>query len=441
MVKSVSEVTSKVERFSYAGYFLGQNIFYALMSQFLMLYYTDVLGITSVAVGTLFFVARIWDAVNDPMMGIMVDKVKLKGGKFKPWVNLGIFTMPISTVLVFFQIDGSMPTKILYAYITYILWGMLYTMSDIPIYALSTVISKDSNERVKIISLGRIMAFLGTLITSVATIPVVHKMGWTVGVLILCLIAMITMLPVKYKTYERIKDTSSVSPSLKDIFSFLLTNKYIFIFNSALIICSVTNTLMPSLAYFAKYNLGSESLIPIITLIALLPSLFIPIILPIFIKRFGKKAIFLTSVLFFITMSIAAYFIGYSNLTMVLIFTGLRGIGYSIPIILTGMFTVDCAEYGVYKTGRRSEGITFAVQTFTAKLTAAISGATSSFLLAFYGFRANIIQTQEAVEGIFRMFTIIPVIGYTFMFVIIFFFYKLSERDVEKMLSQNALGG
>ncbi len=436
MTKAVSEKVTRGERYSYAGYFLGQNIFYTLISQFLMLYYTDVLGITSIAVGTLFFIARIWDAINDPIMGVLVDKAKLKGGKFKPWVHIGIFSMPISTALVFIQIDGSMSTKILYAYLTYILWDMLYTMSDVPIYALSTVITKDVNERVKIISAGRIMAFIGTLLASVVTIPVVQKMGWTPGVMFLCFIGFLTMLPVKYKTYERVKPQTVSTPSVKDLFTFLFSNKYILIFNAALIVCSITNTLMPSLNYFVKYNLGSEGLISIVTLAAMLPSLVVPFLLPVLVKRFGKKSILLTSAALFSVVSVLSFLVGYRNLAVVLILTAIRGIGYSVPIILTGMFTVDCVEYGAYKSGHRLEGITFSAQTFTAKLTSAISGATSSFLLAFYGYKANMVQSEEALKGIFKMFTLFPVIGYVLMFIIILFFYKLKESDVEKMMSE-----
>ena len=436
MGKTISEQVTKGERYSYAGYFFGQNIFYTLISQFLMLYYTDALGITTVAVGTLFFIARIWDAINDPIMGVLVDKAKLKGGKFKPWVNIGIFSMPISTALIFIQIDGTMSVKIFYAYITYILWDMLYTMSDVPIYALSTVMTKDVNERVKIISTGRVLAFLGTLIASVATIPVVQKMGWTQGVILLCFIGMLTMLPVKFKTHERVKDYSVSTPSILSLFQFLFSNKYLLIFNGALILCSITNTLMPSLNYFVKYNLGKESLIPIVTLAAMLPSLFVPVFLPGLVKRFGKKLILLTSVVLFIIASILSYYAGYDNFVTVLVLTGIRGIGYSVPVILTGMFTVDCVEYGAFRSGHRLEGITFSAQTFTAKLTSAISGAASSFLLAYYGYKANEIQSEKALDGIFKMFTIFPVAGYILMFFIIFFFYKLKESDVEEMMKK-----
>lgn len=438
MSKPVSELTTKGERISYAAYFLGQNIFYTIITTYLMLYYTDYFGISAVAVGTLFFIARIWDAINDPIMGAIVDKAKFKGGKFKPWVNLGIFSMPISTVLIFIQFDGPMHTKILYAYLTYILWDILYTMSDVPIYALSTVISKDINDRVKVIALGRVMAFIGTLLATVVTIPVVQELGWTPGIILLCAIGMITMIPVKFKTHERIQDTSSSSPSFKELASFLLHNKYLLIFNCALIICSLTNTLMPSLSYFVKYNLGDEKLISLVTLVAMLPSLIIPIIMPKLVRSFGKKKILLTSIIFFIITSVISYFIGYDNLIAVLIITALRGLGFSVPSILTGMFTVDCVEYGAYKSGRRTEGISFSAQTFTAKITSALQGATGSFLLVYYGYKANSIQSVQTMDGIFKMFTIIPVIGFVLMFIIILFFYKLKESDVEAMMSKTA---
>jgi probable glucitol transport protein GutA len=274
------------------------------------------------------------------------------------------------------------------------------------------------------------------MLATVATIPVIKALGWTPGVIALCAVGMLTMIPVKFKTHERVKDNSPQSPSLKEVFSFLFHNKYILIFNCALIVCSLTNTLMPSLSYFVKYNLGDENLISIVTLSAMLPSLIVPFIMPALIRRFGKKPIFLAGTAFFILTSIAAYFIGYQNFTAVLIITALRGIGFSIPIILGGMFTVDCVEYGAFKTGHRSEGITFSAQTFTAKITSALQGAVGSFLLAFFGFHANKVQTPETLEGIFKMFTIFPVIGYVLMFVIMFFFYKLKEADVTDMMAK-----
>ena len=193
---------------------------------------------------------------------------------------------------------------------------------------------------------------------------------------------------------------------------------------------------MPSLSYFVKYNLGNENLISVVMLVAMLPSLIIPIIMPSLVKRFGKKLILLTAVVFFVITSIISYFIGYQNFTAVLVITALRGLGYSVPSILTGMFTVDCVEYGAYQSGHRSEGITFSAQTFTAKITSALQGATGSFLLAYFGYQANHAQTPETLDGIFMMFTLIPVIGFILMFVIIFFFYHLKESDVARMMNE-----
>lgn len=174
------------------------------------------------------------------------------------------------------------------------------------------------------------------------------------------------------------------------------------------------------------------------TLVAMIPSLFVPLLLPKLVKALGKKTLFLTSIIFFVITSILSYFAGYQSFVVVLIFTALRGIGYCIPIQLTGMFTVDCVEYGAYQIGHRTEGITFSVQTFTAKMTSALSGAVTSFLLAYYGYQANAVQSERALNGLFNMFTIIPVIGYVIMFFIILFFYKLKETDVEQMMEKTA---
>ena len=429
-------VTNRLERLAYGGYFMGQNLIYFLVYQFLMLFYTDVVGITAGAVGTMFLIARIFDAVNDPIMGIIVDKTNLEGGKFIPWIKLVIFLMPLTTVILFIKVGGGGINSLIYAYITYLIWGIIYTISDVPIFALATVMTHNSNERVTLISIGRIGAGLGSVIISLFFMTLLSKIAWTGTVLLLATLALLSMLPLRYLGRERYVYQQKEVLSLKKIFSFVLNNKYLLIFYGAIIMASLTNTSTVSINYFAIYNLGNEFYISTLTIANMIPMLLVPFVLPPLIKRYGKKKIFIMAFIVAILSSLAFYLIGYSNIVWVHLFTTIKGIA-QVPTFMIGLFTVDCIEYGTYTTNERAEGISFSLQTFTAKLSAAVAGAISGFVLERVGYEAGVIQTPQTLNGIWNMYVLYPIFGAVIAIIIMWRYYDLTEKQVDDMILFN----
>lgn len=429
-------VTNRLERLAYGGYFMGQNLIYFLVYQFLMLFYTDVVGITAGAVGTMFLISRIFDAVNDPIMGIIVDKTNLEGGKFIPWIKLVIFLMPLTTVILFIKVGGGGINSLIYAYITYLIWGIIYTISDVPIFALATVMTHNSNERVTLISIGRIGAGLGSVIISLFFMTLLSKIAWTGTVLLLATLALLSMLPLRYLGRERYVYQQKEVLSLKKIFSFVLNNKYLLIFYGAIIMASLTNTSTVSINYFAIYNLGNESYISTLTIANMIPMLLVPFVLPPLIKRYGKKKIFIMAFIVAILSSLVFYLIGYSNIVWVHLFTIIKGIA-QVPTFMIGLFTVDCIEYGTYTTNERAEGISFSLQTFTAKLSAAVAGAISGFVLERVGYEAGVIQTPQTLNGIWNMYVLYPIFGAVIAIIIMWRYYDLTEKQVDDMILFN----
>lgn len=429
-------VTTQSERLAYSGYFIGQNLIYFLVYQFLMLFYTDVVGITAGAVGTLFLIARIFDAVNDPIMGILVDKTNLKSGKFIPWIKLVIFLMPLATFLLFIKIGDGGTNSLIYAYVTYIIWGILYTISDVPIFALATVMTSYSNERVTLISMGRIGAGIGALIISLFFMSLIAILDWTITVLILTIVAFIFMIPLRFLACERYVYEQKEVLSFKKILKFVKNNKYLLIFYTAVMIASLTNTATVSLNYFAIYNLGNESYISTLTVANMIPMLLVPFLLPSLIRRYGKKNIFILTFIITIIASLIFYFVGYSNILLVHIFTMIKGIA-QVPIFMIGLFTVDCIEYGTYTTGERAEGVSFSLQTFTAKLSAAIARAISGFVLQQAGYEAGVLQSAQTLDGIWNMYVLYPIFGALIAIIIMWKYYDLSEKQVDEMILLN----
>jgi len=429
-----SSSTSRIERVSYGSYFAGQNFILIIVLQFLMLFYTDVVGLPAAAVGMLFLIARIWDAVNDPIMGVLVDRLTFKKGRFKPWINAAIFLLPMATIFLFQDIGHTPNSKLIYAYVTYIIWGMLYTISDIPIFALATVMSDQVEERTRIISIGRIAAGIGALIGVIVISPLAGAFGWSISSIIIAVVAFLLMLPVRYKAIERVLYKRNPKQPFSKIVGSIISNKYLLIFYGVVIVANLTNTSSATIVYFVKYNLGDESLIPLLSLAAASSAIILPFFLPQLIRKFGKRLLFIGFMLLSILASLVFYGVGHANIGVVFVLTAFKYIAFNLPVLMMGMFTADCLEYDYYHTGNRNEGITFSVQTFSIKITLALQGIMGAFALDQARYVPNVTQTSETLNEIWKMTTVYPIIGQVAAVVLFALYYKLSEKDVERMI-------
>jgi len=430
-------LTSKKERASYGLWFVGQNIIYMMVISYLAIFLTDEIGLAEAVVGTLFLVARIWDAVNDPMLGAIVDKVNPKKGKFKPWINAVTFLMPIVTIFLFWNFNGSDTFNVVYAYISYIVWGMLYTVSDVPIFALATTMTDRTDERVSIISIGRLAAGFASMIIGIIAPQFIANLGYQTSIIILMGISLIIMLPLRFFVKERVIYNRSSVVTIKSMFHAVFSNKYLLVFYASYIAITATMTSMTIAPYFAKWNLGDIGIQTIIMATMAVPMLLIPILAPYLVKKFGKRKIFLYGIGSSIIFSIIQYVVGYEQFGIFLLLNALKSIGLLSPMILSGMFSADCVEYGAYQLGERNEGVIFSVQTFSTKLGSAISGALALFIISAFGYVGTAaVQTESALNGIWISLSLIPIIGLIISFILFGLFYKLSESDVAMMIDQ-----
>ena len=184
--------TTKSERAGFLSYFFGQNALFFMVTYLAALYYTTVLGIPLAISATIFLFARIWDGVNDPLLSILVEKARLKGGKFLPWLKSVAFILPIATILIFgftdALINSTLTIRVIYATVTYTLWGMVYTISDVHGFALATVMSSNQNEKTTLLSLSRMIALVGLLTSSFLVQGIIDKTGsWTTSAIIVAI--------------------------------------------------------------------------------------------------------------------------------------------------------------------------------------------------------------------------------------------------------------
>lgn len=432
--------TGKLERLSYAGYFLGQNIIYVIPFQFLTYFYTEYLGLSLGDTALLLLLAKVWDAINDPIMGAIVDKLNLKKGKYLPWLKFATYSMPVTLLLLFINPEGPYLLNLSYAYLSYIIFDMVYTVSDAPLFSLSTVMTESVYERDKLMSYGRLAAAVAA-ITSAVFMSLKAEAGWTVAVAVYCVVSFLVMFPLQYLAKERVKHQRSENISFVKIFQYLFRNKYLLIYYLGYMAIGTTNTLQIMAVYFANSNLGNEALVTVIYAVVILPVILIAPFLPMLIKRFGKKLLTVACCAATVLLSLVQYFAGYDNLALFLGIAAVRVLFMQVPLMLYGMFTADCIEYGAHVTGARTEGMAFSLQTFVTKLSAAFCNSLCLFLLAYYGYVGNaadqnIVQTEEALHGIWVIMSLVPMAGFIIM-IIIMAFYKLDEKMVAEMTAEN----
>lgn len=447
--------TSPVERNSYLVYFAGQNIFYFLVANFLTTYLM-MTGIDMAKAGIVVMAVKVWDAVNDALFGAIFDKVKFKSGnKCLPWVRISTLLIPAASILLFAIPTASPETvKLIWFALAYIFWDTAYTICDVPIYTMVTTITSNLDERNTLMSRRQILSGVGmAVITGAFTILPSEKVGlsYTVTVVIVSLLGAAMMVPIGITGKERnyVRTQSEENFSLIEMFKYLIHNKYLLIFYGGFIVANafLTNN---TLSLIASYYLFGDSLFNLLIGVISTPAqLIAAVLVPMILRKYDKFKVYFWSNVGIIISSVLTFVCGYSNPWIFIALTVVRTVPASIVGIMNFMFTPDCAEYGKFKTGTDAKGITFAIQTFSAKITAAISSSLGMIILGWFGWKevtassfeelaaSGITQTPEAIRGLWLTYALVPIIGYVISMAF-YVFYKLNDKDVEIMAKANS---
>ncbi|GHV15935.1 sodium:galactoside symporter [Spirochaetia bacterium] len=432
--------TSGKERFAYAVYFSGQLIFYTMVASFTLTYLLNA-GLNEIMVGSILVIPKIWDAVNDTLFGVVVDKVHFKKGRFMPWVRLSAILLPAATILFFSMPKGISETaQIIWVIVGYILWDSAYTVSDVPIYALSTSMTSDIAERTSILSVTRITGAMGGIAISIL-VPSLYgangaNLGWSLTAIVLSVLGFICMLPICLFGKERFHAEQVKESSLKDMWNGFRKNKYLLVFQIARFICNFTITLDVLNAVFAQYVIGDETFGSVMSMAIGLPTIIVAMFIPMIARKWDKVYVTAFFMAFFALVSIAQYFIGYQNHTTVLLLTALKCMGYGGYMTLSYMFVPDCIEYGQYKTGKRNEGVSFGLQTFVSKLDSALVATIGAFIISILGFSSQNV-TVQGKNAVWFAITIFTAIGPAIAIPILLLTYKLRDKYVKVMSSCN----
>ena len=455
-ILSPPDFTTKLgERVSYWSYFVGQNIFYNVVTTFMATYLMmNGIDLGKIAVVTL--IVKIWDAVNDPMFGIIFDKIKFKNGqKCLPWIRLSVGLVPITTVLLFIIPSGmAQAGKLIWFMIAYLLWDSSYTVCDVPIYSMVTTMTDNINERNTLMSLGRLFSGAGMGLSGMlCTLLVSEKVGLSFSptVILLSVLGLLFMIPLCFAGKERNYhgELEDEAFSIKRMLMYLVHNKYLLIYYLGYLFA---NGLMTgnALSLFVSYYLfGSANFNIILGILSTVPSIVVALLIPVVSKRFDKFKLFFICNTVAAVLGLVMYFIGWQNKLFFIVLTVIRSLFTSVTGTLGFMFTPDCAEYGQYKTGVDAKGITFSIQTFTTKIAAAVASSLGLAILGFFDWtkieaesfadieKLNIVQSATALNGLWVTYILVPSIGLVITS-FIYLFYRLRDKDVQIMAKCNA---
>ena len=447
------------EKLSYALTNTGQTMIYALYTTYLMIYLTDYLSIAAATAGLILGVARIFDAVNDPLMGAILDKTKTRFGKCRPYMLFTPIPLAIITLIIFAPFNLGETGAIVFIVILYLLFTIVYTANDIPYWSMSSVITTDPTQRVKIVTMTRLIGGLGSGLT-IGAFWMVNKLAADAGYdkrtsIFLAALAFVTLgtillLQGFFNTKERAKNTSTGNEKFFENLKYVPKSKPLMINLIAGMLMSIMMIGATAMTtYFVKWNIkeifpdmASNDVMSIFTpVIGILPAIAMAVGLlaaPALIKRFEKRNLLLLGCAWGIFINVIFYFIGYANIYVFIIGRFLAFLPVGIWSSVTTIMIGDSVDDIQYKTGKRVEGTCFSLLTFIGKFQNGVNVAITGFILSAIGYVGTLDadleqQTSFTLDGIFIMVTLIPALGFLLMG-IPFIFYDFSKSKHQAIL-------
>lgn len=430
-----SQISFK-ERLSFGLAGLGQNMVYNYTTAYIMVFYTDVVKLLPVAVGTLMLIARVFDAVNDSIMGTIIDKTHTKKGKLIPYLKVIPVPMAVFTLLVFFVPDMSYTMRLVYAYVSFILWDLMYTVSDVPYWGLSVAITSDPNERLKLISLARILCNVGLAISIVIPPLMISYFGggsfaYFITAVAMALSGSLLFSLVGYNAKERTTLDKQESAPIRVLFK----NKPLMLLQLSRFLQAFRMVIATAGLYFAKYNMNDEAAFSILGGLLIAAMILAMLVTPLLKKIFSKKQLYNYSLLLGFASHFLMFILGFENMMINYILLFVSGLSLGLNDVITYTLVGDCVDYCEYQTGLRTEGLSFSLHTFTTKLQSAFGLFWIGIILTQVGFVENAVQSSQTLNGIFSLISLYPAVA-SLCAIIPMFWFKFSESDHEMMLNQ-----
>lgn len=426
---------------------LGKDFACSIIYIFLMFYYTDVAGLSAAFVGTLFLVARIIDAVTDPMMGLIVDNTRSRFGKFRPWILLGTLVNSFALVAVFSTHLLSGTALYVYAAITYILWGVTYTIMDIPYWSMVPALSCKRAERERLVVWPRIFASFAWMLMGGYGLWAIGVLGGDdkgAGFQNLSLLIVVTFVASALITFFLVKERFGVAAdaarfTLADVVNILLANDQLRVLIGVVLSFNITVQLIGGFAiYYYTYAIGREDLYPTFALASGAAEIAGVFIFPWLCRILPRRIMWLVACAFPVGCSVVLLLTLWISPESALLAASAGAVlkfGGGLSNGLSTVMLADVVDYGEYRTGQRSESIIFSVQTMLVKFAGALSGFFIGIGLALVGYVPNAVQSAGTVLGMQFMMIGSPVILVLLSAAIYRQWYKLNDQFQDEVVA------
>ena len=448
------------EKIGYGFGDMASSMFWKLFGAYLMIFYTDVFGLPAAVVGTMFLITRIWDSAFDPIVGVVADRTHSRWGKFRPYLLWLAAPFGIIGVLTFVTPDWSPTGKLVYAYVTYSLMMMIYSAINVPYASLLGVMSPNPKERNTLSTYRMTFAYIGSFIALLLFMPLVNffsgnskdlgdqQTGWTMAVVVIAILCIILFFGCFDWTKERVKPIKEAQNPLKEDLKDLFKNKPWWILLGAGVAALVFNSIRDgATVYYFKYFVVEEdyATVSFFGMSFVLSGLYLALgqaanIIGVIAaapvsNRIGKRNTYMWAMIIATVLSVLFYWFDKEDLIWMFVFQALISIcAGSIFPLLWSMYA-DCADYSELKTGNRATGLIFSSSSMSQKFGWAIGTAITGWLLGFFGFQANAIQSEEAISGIKMFLSFLPAVG-TILSVVFISMYPLTEKKMKDITTE-----
>ena len=448
------------------GYGLGDmssSMFWKLFGAYLMIFYTDVFGISAAVVGTMFAVTRVWDSFFDPVVGAVADRTSSRWGRFRPYLLFLAVPFGVIGILTFLTPPFGQTGKIVYAFITYALMMMVYSAINVPYASLLGVMSPDPADRNTLATYRMTFAYLGSFLALLLFMPLVNafgggnsggpmlgwltapQAGWLMAVGVIAVVCVLLFLGCFALTKERVRPVRQGKTSLKTDLRDLLHNRPWWILLGAGVASLVFNSIRDgATVYYFKYYVDETAVgsISFLGLPFVLSGLYLAVgqaanILGVILaapvsNRIGKRRTFMAAMAVASALSVAFFWLGKDQLVPIFILQALISVcAGSIFPLLWSMYA-DCADYSELQTGNRATGLIFSSSSMSQKFGWAFGTAITGWMLAQFGFQANAVQSAETLQGIRMFLSLLPAAG-AFLSLVFIYFYPLSEQKMRQI--------
>lgn len=460
---------SRPKRFGYGVGAIGKDMVYALVSGFILYFYNDVLGASGAFIGIMMMAARVFDAFNDPIMGVIVEKTRTRWGRFRPWIFTGTLTNALVLYAMFAVPEGVEGSALLaWMSAAYFLWGITYTLMDIPFWSMIPAITRPGKDREAMAVIGRTCAAVGYAVPTVATMLVVVRIGsgerdgfaFLAGVVAavfiiteLIMVALVkedaprAALPPTGASEGAVgRSAPPSSPRISEMFRALFANDQAMVVAVGIVVFNASLYLTSQLAvYFFEYDMGDSDLFGLFGAVGGAGQILAMASLPLLRKRWSVRTILtgaISTTVFGYALLFAFSLLGVRQVPALALCAFIIYIGFGLATVLTTVFLADTVDYGQLRTGRRDEAVIFSMQTFVVKLASALSVLLAGVGIDVIGLNPDAaVQSASTLMGLRVLMMLVPVAGIVFALVFLRARYRLDEAELARISEALGRGG